>query len=301
MPEESRIVNTEEGFQMVVTTRRLNMSQRRSTQGIAMAASPFAVLQKGEEDMNTFGKHSTQAYEVNNFIENNKIALLGLMGIKVKEKNFSLVCNSLHPKWVHFANYGYHPRGRISIIDSPSEALQLDSSTRFNISFVYGQNELEIRKERWKNMESFAGNTNKAWIVMGNFNDLLRNEHRIVGNKITMHEILDFRGCLEACGLEEMKWTQDPPGRVYSKIHRTFINQEELMAWGIFRLNFNQKSKLHNNPLNAALQEQESKTREEYYSIVEASLKLLRQQSKIDWTGLGDQCSNLFFTGLKQK
>ncbi|KAJ8427622.1 LOW QUALITY PROTEIN: hypothetical protein Cgig2_010884 [Carnegiea gigantea] len=42
------------------------------------------------------------------------------------------------------------------------------------------------------------------------------------------------------------------------------------------------QKELHKEPLNATLQELESKVREEYGSMVDASLELLRQQSKIE-------------------
>ena len=86
-------------------------------------------------------------------------------------------------------------------------------------------------------MGGFAANNNKSWIVLGDLNAILHAQDRIGSN---LHEVVDFRACLEAHGLKEMRYTgsaytqsnrQDPIDRGYSKIDRAFINHEALMAW----------------------------------------------------------------------
>jgi len=43
--------------------------------------------------------------------------------------------------------------------------------------------------------KDFVDSVTRAWIVLGDFNAVLRVEDRIEGNKVIIHEILDFREC----------------------------------------------------------------------------------------------------------
>ncbi|KAJ8426160.1 hypothetical protein Cgig2_032642 [Carnegiea gigantea] len=61
------------------------------------------------------------------------------------------------------------------------------------------------------------------------------------------------------------------------------------------------QNQLHQNPLNQHLQAQEREDRPKYPGILDSSIKLLRQQSKLEWLNQGDQCSKFFFAKMKHQ
>ena len=59
--------------------------------------------------------------------------------------------------------------------------------------------------------------------------------------------------------------------------------------------------KLHQDPSNNQLQEKEKEDKEKYIDILNSSIKLMRQQSKMDWINEGDHCTKFFFAKMKQR
>ena len=58
---------------------------------------------------------------------------------------------------------------------------------------------------------------------------------------------------------------------------------------------------LQRAPNDTDLKQKEIGLRNHYTDIISSSLALLKQQSKMEWIGLGDDCSKLFFAKSKQR
>lgn len=58
---------------------------------------------------------------------------------------------------------------------------------------------------------------------------------------------------------------------------------------------------LHEDPLNIQLQNKEKAYRDHYLDLLDSSIKLMRQQSKLEWLNSGDHYTKLFFTKMKQR
>ncbi|KAJ8419651.1 hypothetical protein Cgig2_020573 [Carnegiea gigantea] len=63
----------------------------------------------------------------------------------------------------------------------------------------------------------------------------------------------------------------------------------------------NVQAALENQPDHASLLQQEKELRDHYISILASSLKLMKQQNKMEWLGYGDECSKLFYAKTKQR
>ncbi|KAJ8419733.1 hypothetical protein Cgig2_013408 [Carnegiea gigantea] len=61
------------------------------------------------------------------------------------------------------------------------------------------------------------------------------------------------------------------------------------------------QTKIYQDQYDIQLQQQEMEAREKYLDILDSALKLMHQQSKLDWVNKGDQCSHLFFAQIKQR
>lgn len=51
----------------------------------------------------------------------------------------------------------------------------------------------------WTYLEGINMDVSMPWLVMGDFNSVLKIEDIVGGNPISMGEIIDFHNCVEAC------------------------------------------------------------------------------------------------------
>ena len=58
---------------------------------------------------------------------------------------------------------------------------------------------------------------------------------------------------------------------------------------------------LQKDPFNTELVHQENMPRQNYVKISQSALSLIKQQSKAEWVGYGDDCSRLFMAKIKQR
>jgi len=58
---------------------------------------------------------------------------------------------------------------------------------------------------------------------------------------------------------------------------------------------------LQKDPFNADLVQQENLAKQNYVMITQSSLSLIKQQSKAEWVGYGDECSRYFMAKIKQR
>ena len=58
---------------------------------------------------------------------------------------------------------------------------------------------------------------------------------------------------------------------------------------------------LQNDPSNTELLHQEKMARQNYVKISQSAMSLIKQQSKAEWVGYGDDSSRLFMANIKQR
>ncbi|XP_062075481.1 uncharacterized protein LOC133779544 [Humulus lupulus] len=87
------------------------------------------------------------------------------------------------------------------------------------------------RKMLWKELQDI--NTQEAWVVMGDFNEILNKEERL-GKRVKYSTATNFIDCIGECQLEDVKcsgcfytWSNKQQGddRICSKIDRVLANQ----------------------------------------------------------------------------
>ncbi|XP_062089551.1 uncharacterized protein LOC133796085 [Humulus lupulus] len=102
----------------------------------------------------------------------------------------------------------------------------------FYVSFVYGRNTVEERKELWHKIPICTAD---SWIVMGDFNAVFKANERDGGKPISKAEIVDSSQWFNNSQLEVLKqtgsfftWTNNQEGqaRIYSKIDHAFANEK---------------------------------------------------------------------------
>ncbi|XP_060968791.1 uncharacterized protein LOC115710551 [Cannabis sativa] len=146
--------------------------------------------------------------------------------------------------WCFTSNNAWHKGGRITVSWNPnsfdvniikctSQLIHLFVETidkKIFLTFVYGFNDEIGRRKLWADLREIA--STEAWVVLGDFNDILNKEERI-GTKVKYKNSSEFRDCVDDCHLEDVKfvgsfftWCNKQLGdeRIYSKIDRVLAN-----------------------------------------------------------------------------
>ncbi|XP_074287887.1 uncharacterized protein LOC141613052 [Silene latifolia] len=192
-------------------------------------------------------KHVKQI-EVNKFLTQNKLDILGILETRVKENKSQRILRNKFRGYSSFCNYSKHYNGRIwlvwnfsttkvTILHVHAQVLHchvhhLATGRAFHLSVVYGSNCPVKRKTLWDSLTDMAPRVG-PWVVMGDFN-IVRYSHEKIGNlPAHLPDMIDFNNCLSSCGLDDMQGTgndftwfnkQDPSTRVYSKLDRILVN-----------------------------------------------------------------------------
>lgn len=139
--------------------------------------------------LNKHLKHSI----VKEWVNSNDMKFGCMIEIRVKEGKSVSILNSVFSGWSSITNYEYSTGGRIWLVWRESVRMTpvyktdqlitcsvcLKDEEEFFCTFIYAKNEMEDRRELWedlshhKNIMSFH---NKAWMVMGDFNEILEVE-----------------------------------------------------------------------------------------------------------------------------
>ena len=63
-------------------------------------------------------------------------------------------------------------------------AMQISSNVEFYITFVYGLNQMQLRKKLWTELASSQA-LHEPWCIIGDFNSILYKEDRIGGGDVS--------------------------------------------------------------------------------------------------------------------
>ncbi|XP_070018366.1 uncharacterized protein [Nicotiana sylvestris] len=187
---------------------------------------------------------------MNMFVHNLKVGLFGFLETRIKRAKGLNASFYLCQGWSFVTNLDKYPGGRIWLLWKPHlydvdirvvtkqmihcKVKHKRSRMRFNMTMVYGFNEQAARRKLWEDINQIGAKMDEPWAVMGDFNCILNREERI-GSRVTMAETRDFRQCIEACGLKDLRssgafimWNNKQGGdsRVYNRIDKVLVNTE---------------------------------------------------------------------------
>ncbi|XP_074298627.1 uncharacterized protein LOC141629546 [Silene latifolia] len=193
--------------------------------------------------------------EVVNFIQHNKIDILGLLETRVKLTKSHRILRSKFKKYSSFCNYNMHHNGRIwllwdtsttkvSVLQEHAQVVHclvqhFASGRSFHLSVVYGSNCPMARQSLWNSPIQQSHQTG-PWVVMGDFNIVRYAHEKISNTPPDLTDMTDFNSCLSEYGLDDMHGSgsdftwfnkQEVNTRVYSKLDRVLINADWLISF----------------------------------------------------------------------
>ncbi|KAK9756452.1 hypothetical protein RND81_01G098700, partial [Saponaria officinalis] len=196
---------------------------------------------------------SIKQKEIKWFLYNNKVELFGLLEPKFRSRGVNKLvevignassfctyhsCNEMGRVWVV-----WNPRVfQVKEIECTDQCIHLrvvlcNGGRSFWVSMVYGFNTAGERWELWENLCRMKNKITGPWVWCGDFNSVLNPNERF-GQPVTMAEIRGFRGCVNWCGMTDIKATgafftwnnkQVAENRVFCRLDRVMHNVE----WGM--------------------------------------------------------------------
>ncbi|XP_074278050.1 uncharacterized protein LOC141601654 [Silene latifolia] len=159
---------------------------------------------------------SIKRLEVVRFLSLNKPDLLGLVETHVKQNKEISIMSQFH----HYGILSNKTQGRIWLFYNPStvalsnfvlheqllhcDVLFRETNQTIAATFVYGQNAPRDRVGLWEELVALSRTLTQAWIVLGDFNVVIRLSDRVFPNPPSNHDIMEFNSCLAQCYLDDM-------------------------------------------------------------------------------------------------
>ncbi|XP_061366774.1 uncharacterized protein LOC133309926 [Gastrolobium bilobum] len=103
------------------------------------------------------------------------------------------------------------------------------------VTFVYGSPRRCEREILWENLEELAASVNSPWIILGDFNSVLKQCEKVGGMDVCWRSIMEMQDCLDLCGVSDIgfkgpsfTWKK---GNLQERLDRACANEEWNMAW----------------------------------------------------------------------
>ncbi|KAL5172015.1 hypothetical protein HKD37_16G044853 [Glycine soja] len=105
---------------------------------------------------------------------------------------------------------------------------------KLRLQAIYALNKLDQRRTLWTDIECIHGNQHGPWVLLGDFNNVLKAKDRVGGNLVTESEYEDLAKMMRNTGTFEKDSTGDyytwsnkqTDGMIYSRIDRVLGNVE---------------------------------------------------------------------------
>lgn len=205
-------------------------------------------------------KHS----DFSNWFNVNKVSIGAILESHVKESNLSTEMTALCPGWSFFSNHSEDEDGRIiifwkhpvqvSILQKSKQAMtvsvQYPDSPSFSVTAVYAANNVDERRELWKNLvdtQALLSLNLSSWIIGGDFNEITHcAEHsETTFNQITPH-MIELSACFEDLEVRDLRyhgprftWTnKQPDDPVAKNLDRILVNEHWLQAFPLCQAYF---------------------------------------------------------------
>lgn len=189
--------------------------------------------------------------DVRDFIKKYDIDIMGVLETKLEVSRIKRVMRNKFYGFRQINNFNMHDAGRILILWNPLKiGLEVVECTQqaihclatckvtsftFNVSFVYAFHTVVTRRPLWNNLMDL--NISLPWLILGDFNNVLKFDEKCNGLEVTPYEIRDFENACLHTGLTDLRstgcfytWTNNT---MWSKLDRAMVNEIWLQNSGL--------------------------------------------------------------------
>ncbi|XP_074266120.1 uncharacterized protein LOC141588586 [Silene latifolia] len=154
------------------------------------------------------------------FLQNNGIALFGILETKIKPSKFLNKCTNLCEEWSVSTNSSWHKGGRIWIFWKPEcfqvqflsysaqhihmKVISRTDDKEFLLTMIYAFNGVDERQSLWDFLKQTAVNCAEPWLWLGDFNTVLSPIERLGGSS-TEREKEQFQECVSLCCMDDIQ------------------------------------------------------------------------------------------------
>ncbi|XP_058759242.1 uncharacterized protein LOC131632512 [Vicia villosa] len=176
--------------------------------------------------------------EIGAHLKQLQVSCIALLKTRVKVNNAEHVRNNLGRHWKYINNYKNHE------------------------NVVYAHNQITKRKILWEDIEEYSRSIKGPWLIIGDFNNVLKINDRIGGKEVQSNEYVDLESMLQTLGLTEhdtrgspYTWSNKHTTRViYSIIYRALCNTDWFLKYPDSDLEILKPHISDQNPLRLTLQ-----------------------------------------------
>ncbi|KAI3450765.1 hypothetical protein Pfo_007430 [Paulownia fortunei] len=193
-----------------------------------------------------------------NLIKQENLDVIGVLETKLNQQKLQRILSNKFWGWNVMNNFQTHRGGRILVLWNPIKVLLEPqgiypqvihcsatckvSQCSFQISFVYGFYSICSRRPLWDNLVNFGLHSTRPWLVLGDFNNVLKAEEKCNGADVTAYETRDFVDCCLTLGLTDLQamgcfytWNNNT---VWCKLDRALVNIPWMLTGSHGRANF---------------------------------------------------------------
>lgn len=163
---------------------------------------------------------------------------MGILEIKLRDQKLKRILRNKFDGFMQVNNFCMHRAERILILWNPSK-VSLDvmkihpqiihckatcnvTSFTFLVSFVYGFHTMVNRRPLWNIIMELNENVSLPWLILGDYNNVLKFDEKCNGVDVIPYEIKDFANCCLNVGLTDVRsigfFTRGLMGRFGAKL-----------------------------------------------------------------------------------
>ncbi|XP_058746230.1 uncharacterized protein LOC131619107 [Vicia villosa] len=193
---------------------------------------------------------TARCLEVGVHLKKLQVSCLALLETRVNANNSETIRKRLGFNWDFIDNYDHHMNGRIwlawdpniwSIIPSEKTDQLVHSAVytkagnlSHHLTIVYAHNQLNNRRNLWQDLIRISVHIQGPWMVVGDFNNILKVDDRIGGNDVHLAEYIDMEDMLANSNLSEHEtirawftWSNKQLANpISSRIDRALVNAD---------------------------------------------------------------------------
>lgn len=175
---------------------------------------------------------------------------------KLNVSSLKRTMKRIAPGWEIYHNFSHSDFGRIMIVwNSNSVNIQvLNQSAQsihclaeirsrklpFFFTCVYTFNTATMRVPLWREMKLYSGSIQGAWLILGDFNCLLKPEEKINGAPVRTKDLRELNFTTGNCGLMDLKYSgsfftcsnrRKTGPRLMSKLDKVLVNHDWIQCF----------------------------------------------------------------------